>query len=88
MDYEARLREAMEENMRIQANLGIDSTKKELLAAKRKQYQNLLFLKEIDKDRFERLTLNFDIKFRKFEQHVEEHDGGGDTIRGRKKTSR
>ena len=68
MDYKDQLDKALEENIRLQSTLGIDSTKKEVLDVKRKQYQNLLFLKDINKEHFDRLAYNFDRKFRKFEE--------------------
>lgn len=75
MDYRAELDKALSENARIGATLGIDSTNSEKEAVRRQQYKNLLFLKDVDKERFESLTGNFERKYRKFEvQDSEEVD--------------
>lgn len=68
MDYKDQLDKALNENMMLESTLGIDSTKKEIEAIKRKQYQNILFLKDLNKEHFDRLAYNFDRKFRKFEE--------------------
>lgn len=67
MDYKELLDEALRKNVSIQAKLGIDSTKEELEIARRQQYKNLLFLKDVDRERFNAITKNFETKYRKFE---------------------
>lgn len=75
MDYKAELDKALSENAKIEATLGSDSTRSEKEAVRRQQYKNLLFLKDVDKERFDAVTRNFERKYRKFEvQDSEEVD--------------
>lgn len=70
-DYHDRLNNALKENAALQSSIGIDSSKAEIDLIKRKQYQNLLFLKEIDPDKFELLTKDSK-KYRSFQESTQE----------------
>lgn len=64
-DERKLLNDALMENTHLQSFLGIDSTKEEVDMVRRTQYQNLLFLKNIDSAMFDALTLDFK-KYRSF----------------------
>lgn len=66
-DYHERLNNALRENSALQSAIGIDSSKAEIDLVKRQQYHNLLFLKDIDPDKFDRLAKDFK-KYRSFQE--------------------
>jgi len=63
----SKLNTALRKNAELQAFIGIDSTKEEIDFIHRKQYQNILFLKEEDPERFERISSDFK-KYRVFKE--------------------
>lgn len=70
-NYSERLNQALKENAALQSTIGIDSSNAEIDLVKRKQYQNLLFLKELDPDKFDVLTKDSK-KYRTFQESSKE----------------
>lgn len=54
-----KLNKALKQNAELQTFIGIDSSRHEIEMVHRKQYQNLLFLKEEDPEKFDILTKDF-----------------------------
>lgn len=63
----SRLNIALRKNAELQSFIGIDSSKDEIDFVHRQQYKNILFLKDEDPDKFERLSSDFK-KYRVFKE--------------------